>query len=221
MLQNRNFITQLHQSTPRDYLARMLDDKVYCMKIAKQYGDLYWDGERRYGYGGYKYQPGRWKPVALSLIENYKLTAGSSILDVGCGKGFLLHEMKIIQPNLRILGLDISKYALKNAKEEVMPALSYGNAQDLNAFEENSFDLVISLGTLHNLRLPELKIALQGIERIGCEKYIMMESYRTEAELFNLQCWALTAETFLDEQEWIWLFDEYGYSGDYEFIFFE
>lgn len=221
MSQNRNFITQLHQSTPRDYLARMLDDKVNCMKNAKQYGELYWDGDRRFGYGGYTYQPGRWKPVARSLINTYSLGAGSKVLDIGCGKGFLLHEMKDIEPGLCITGLDISKYGLENAKEEVKSFLNFGKAQELDTFAENSFDLVISLGTLHNLRLPELKIALKDIERIGIQKFIMMESYRDDQELFNLQCWALTAETFLDEQEWIWLFREYGYSGDYEFIFFE
>jgi hypothetical protein len=81
--------------------------------------------------------------------------------------------------------------------------------------------LVISLGALHNLRLFELQRALREIERVGRQKYVMVESYRNEAEQFNLQCWALTAESFFDTAEWIWLYNLFGYTGDYEFIYFE
>ena len=87
----KNFISRLHSSTKRNYLSRMVDNKVFCMKEAKKYGKNYWDGKRRFGYGGYRYIPGRWKNVAKKLIKTYKLKAGSKILDVGCGKGFLLH----------------------------------------------------------------------------------------------------------------------------------
>ena len=102
MSQLMNFVTPLHRATKRDYLARMVDDKVGCMHKAKEYEQDYWDGDRRYGYGGYKYLPGRWKPVAEALIANYGLKAGSRILDVGCGKGFLLYEMQLIEPGLDI-----------------------------------------------------------------------------------------------------------------------
>jgi len=74
---------------------------------------------------------------------------------------------------------------------------------------------------LHNLRIFELAQALREIERVGQRKYIMMESYRNEQELFNLQCWALTAEAFFDRDAWVWLFNHFGYTGDYEFIYFE
>ncbi|HIF35964.1 MAG TPA: SAM-dependent methyltransferase, partial [Candidatus Thioglobus sp.] len=97
-----NIVTSLHQSTKRDYLARMIDDKVHCMNIAKQYGEDYWDGDRRYGYGGYKYIPGRWKPVAEELIKIYNLKSDSKVLDMGCGKGYLLYEMTLLLPGLKI-----------------------------------------------------------------------------------------------------------------------
>jgi ubiquinone/menaquinone biosynthesis C-methylase UbiE len=199
----------------------MLDDKVVCMGVAKEYSSRYWDGERRFGYGGYKYIPGRWKPVAQALINEYDLKAGSKVLDVGCGKGFLLHEMRLIEPELELVGMDISQYALDCADASISSGLFIHKAQEPYPFVDRQFDLVISLGTLHNLCLPELKIALSEVERVGKNGYVMLESYRNNQELFNLQCWALTCESFFDVDEWIWVYDHFGYTGDYEFIFFE
>ena len=215
------FVTPLHQATSRSYIDRMVDDKVNCMLKAKEYEADYWDGDRRYGYGGYKYIPGRWKPVAQSLIEHFSLTESSSVLDVGCGKGFLLYEMKQILPNLQISGFDISEHGLAQSKQEIRNELFHHKAQDLYPYKEDTFDLVISLGCLHNLRVFELENALKEIERVGRQGYVMVESYRSEQEQFNLQCWALTCESFFDVDEWTWLFDNFGYTGDYEFIFFE
>lgn len=215
------FVTPLHQATKRDYLARMVDDKVQCMKIAKQYGQDYWDGDRRFGYGGYKYMPGRWKPVAEALIRTYNLSPGSKILDVGCGKGFLLHEMLLLEPELQVSGFDISAHGISGATDLVRPHLLLHQAQLIYPFADQEFDLVISLGTLHNLRLFDLQAALNEIERVGKQAYVMLESYRNEQELFNLQCWALTCESFFDNEEWVWLYQHFGYTGDYEFIYFE
>jgi ubiquinone/menaquinone biosynthesis C-methylase UbiE len=214
-------VTPLHQATQRDYLARMQDEKVHCMEIAKQYEKDYWDGDRRYGYGGYKYMAGRWKPVAEELIKIYKLTNQSSVLDVGCGKGFLLYELKLLLPGLKVVGFDISEHGLANAKETIREFLFVHKAQKHYPFEGNEFDLVISLGCFHNLRIFELQTALSEMERVGEHGYIMLESYRNEQELFNLQCWALTCESFFDHEEWRWLYKHFGYTGDYEFIYFE
>jgi len=216
-----NCVTTLHQSTSRSYIDRMVDDKVNCMLKAKEYAFDYWDGNRRYGYGGYKYMSGRWKTVAELLIKNYNLTNNSSVLDVGCGKAFLLYEMKLLLPNLKISGFDISKHGLNDSKEEIKKNLFIHRAQDVYPFRDKQFDLVISLGCLHNLRIFDLKIALREIERVGKQGYVMLESYRNEKELFNLQCWALTCESFFDKDEWIWIYDQFGYKGDYEFIYFE
>jgi len=221
MSQLRNFVTSLHQSTKRDVLARMVDDKVNCMLKAKEYEQDYWDGDRRFGYGGYKYLPGRWKPVAQALIDTYGLKAGSRVLDVGCGKGFLLYEMQQIEPGLEIVGFDISRHGLASAPADLKAKLFNYRAQDAYPFGDDEFDLVISLGCLHNLRIFELKTALAEIERVGKQGYIMLESYRNEQELFNVQCWALTCESFFDTAEWIWLYRHFGYTGDYEFIYFE
>jgi SAM-dependent methyltransferase len=215
-----NVVTPLHKRTKRDYVARMTDDKVHCMVQAKEYEADYWDGSRRYGYGGYKYD-GRWKIVAEGLIENYKLKPNARILDVGCGKGFLLHEFKQLLPAADVVGFDVSRHGLADAPEPVRGNLFRYRAQDAFPWGDDDFDLVVSLGVLHNLRLFELKTALGEIERVGRSKYIMVEGYRNEQEMFNLECWALTAEMILHTADWIWLYDHFGYTGDYEFIYFE
>ena len=216
-----NITTALHESSNREYLPRMIDDKANCMIIAKQYEKDYWDGDRRYGYGGYSYMPGRWKPVAEKLIQNYSLTNESSVLDVGCGKGYLLFELKLLLPGLRVAGLDISEHGLADAPKEIKDSLIKQRAQDNYPFENNEFDLVISLGCFHNLRVFDLEKALAETERVGKQGYVMLESYRNELELFNLQCWALTCESFFDHKEWPWIYEHFGYTGDYEFIYFK
>ncbi|MBN1839386.1 MAG: class I SAM-dependent methyltransferase [Campylobacterales bacterium] len=216
----RDVFTKLHKRTTRQYIERMVDDKVACMEKSKQYGFDYWDGDRRFGYGGYTYD-GRWRSVAEDLIEQYHLTNESKILDVGCGKAFLLYELKQLLPQISIQGFDISSYAIENAKEEIKEHLFIHKAQDVYPYEDKAFDLVISLGALHNLKIYDLKKALQEIERVGKEKFVMVEAYRNDTELFNLECWALTCESFFGPDEWVWLYEAFGYSGDYEFIYFE
>jgi SAM-dependent methyltransferase len=213
-------VTPLHMRTKRDYLARMVNDKVHCMIVAKKYGQEYWDGDRKYGYGGYHYD-GRWKPVAEKIIRHYDLRANASILDVGCGKAHLLYELKKLLPASRIVGMDISRYGIVHAPKEIRPYLQVRDAQKRYPWKDKYFDLVISLGCLHNLLIHDLYQAIREIERVGKKKYIMVESYRNELEQFNLQCWALTAQTFLRNDEWVWLYKHLGYRGDYEFIYFE
>ena len=217
----REFVTPLHKSTNRDYLARMNDDKVHCMLKAKEYGADYWDGDRRYGYGGYNYRAGYWTPVAQSLIDTYNLKPGSKILDLGCGKGFLLHELLLLEPELQVVGTDISEHGLSHTTDLVKPHVQIHDARGEFKWQDKEFDLVISLTLLHNLRAFDLENCLREIQRIGKSHYVTSESYRTELEQFNLQCWALTCETFFDLDEWLWMFEKTGYTGDYEFIYFE
>ncbi len=214
-----DFITLLHTSTRRDYLSRV-KDKAACARVAKQFGKDYWDGDRRYGYGGFKYD-GRQRAVAERMAEHYGLDAGASVLDIGCGKGYLLYELTQVVPGITVAGIDISQYAIDHAKEEVKPFLKQGPAQEL-PYAENEFDLVISINTFHNLYLFDLKKAIQEMERVGRgNKYLVVEGYRNEEEKVNLFYWQLTCECFFTVEEWEWLFQEWGYTGDYSFIFFE
>jgi ubiquinone/menaquinone biosynthesis C-methylase UbiE len=220
-VENLDFITSLHTRTKRDYVGRVTDaDKAECATVARQWGKDYWDGDRKYGYGGYSYD-GRWSVVAESMIKKYGLTDTSSILDVGCGKGFLLYELKKLLPGAKVKGIDISTYGIENSKEEIRDCIAIGDANHLE-FEDNSFDFVYTITTLHNLRNFDLKSAIQGIQRVSCKhSYIAVESYRNEREKTNLLYWQLTCQSFYSSDEWVWLFKEHGYTGDYEFIYFE
>lgn len=216
-----DFISIIHKRTARNYIERVVQyDKAECAQIAKKFGYDYWDGDRRYGYGGYKYD-GRWRAVAEAMAEHYQLKPGQRILDVGCGKGFLLYEFTRVVPGIEAAGLDISQYAVENAKPEIRPFLRLGTAQDL-PYEDNSFDLVYSITTLHNLYLFDLKKAIQEIERVSKgNSYIVVESYRNESEKANLLYWQLTCECFFSPEEWQWLYRQCGYKGDFGFIYFE
>ena len=216
-----DFITDHHKKTKRNYLERVNKvNKAEAAIKAKQWGYDYWDGSRDINYGGYYYD-GRWEPIAKKMIKHYKLNSNSKILDVGCGKGFLLYEFKKLLPDCEIRGFDISSYAIENAKEEVKKDLILGHANNL-PFEKNYFDLVISLNTLHNLYCYDLKKSLMEIERVGkANKYICVETYRNEHERINLLYWQVTCECFFTPKEWKWWFELSGYNGDYSFIYFE
>ncbi len=216
-----NFLEKYQKATKRDYVERVVShDKADCAAVAKQWGYDYWDGERQYGYGGYRYD-GRWLPIAQDIAAHYGLKPGDRILDIGCGKAFLLYEFTQAVPGTEVAGIDISEYGIEHAKKEVHPFLKLGTADDL-PWPDNSFDFVYSINTFHNLRAPELKRALQEMERVSTGKaWLCVESYRNEREKMNLLYWQLTCASFYDTEEWRWLFEEWGYSSDYGFIFFE
>ena len=214
------FMTENHENAKRNYLGRMVDSKIQCMIEAKKYGVNYWDGPRKYGYGGYKYIPNRWTKVAKKIIKEFKLDNHSKILDVGCGKAFLLYEIRKILPGIKISGFDVSKHAIKNAPKEIRKNLFIHKAQNKYPYKKKEFDLAISTGCFHNLEINELKFSLQEIQRVSKKTYVMVESYRNETELFNLQCWALTCESFFSRKEWQWIFKEFKYNQCYELIYF-
>ncbi len=219
-----DFMGVLHKSTKRDYLARANDPeypKAKAAQLAKQFGYDYWDGDRRICYGGYRYLEGRWEKVARAIANHYPLPAKPKILDIGCGKGFLLYDFLKVLPDAEIYGIDISEYAIANCKPEIRNQLQIGNAIDL-PWEDNSFDLVISITTLHNLHAYDLDLALREMERVGKQhKYLCVESYRNEQEKANLLYWQVTCEAFNTPEEWQWWFKQTGYTGDHSFIYFE
>ena len=217
----KDFISIVHKSTKRDYLARVNEyPKAEAAKMAKRFDYDYWDGDRKIGYGGFKYD-GRWKKVAQAMVDEYGIQAGDRILDVGCGKAFLLYDFTQVIPGVEIHGVDISQYAIDNAKKEVKGSLQVCHAKNL-PFEDDIFDLVISINTLHNLYCHDMFDALTEIERVGKKnRYICVESYRNEDEKVNLLYWQLTCEGFYTPEEWDWWFKQTGYTGDHSFIYFE
>ncbi len=185
------------------------------ISTARKFGKEFFDGDRKFGYGGFRYQSKYWNEVVKDIFEFYDLKDDSSILDVGCAKGFMLYDFINNYPNLKIKGIDISSYAINNSKPEVSKFLEVGNAKNLN-YKDNSFDLVISINTVHNLEIDECKIAIKEIQRVSKSKsFITVDAYRNDREKENMYKWNLTAKTILSVKEWISLFKEVEYKGDY------
>ncbi len=217
----KNFVSFKHKKVKRNYLERMNNNKVACMNISKKYGYDYWDGNRKFGYGGYRYIEGYHTYLAKKLIKEYRLNKNSKILDIGSGKGFLAYELQKILKSKNILCCDISKYAIKKSKKELLNKVFFHDIKKKFSFKNNHFDLVICINVLHNLKLENLENALKEIERLSKNKFICVESYKNNKQQFNLQCWALTAETLIDTRSWKWMFKKSGYTGDFEFIYFD
>lgn len=222
-----SFVTPLHTASKRDYLARMNAEKPSCMRIAKEFGYEYWDGDRKYGYGGYRYD-GRWKPVAEAMVKYYCLDRDDNILDIGCGKGFLLSEFENIIPSYKSSlisssrnGCDISEYSIENAPESVKPFLSNKNIAFPLHYHDKNFDFTYSINVFHNLCYQDLKLAIKEMVRVSKDKrYICVESYRNEEELTNLQAWQLTCLSYYTPDDWKSILEDNGYAGDLECIFF-
>ena len=203
-----------HPKANLDYDKRVQEKTPEIIRIAKEFGKEFFDGDRKCGYGGYKYD-GRWNSVVKRMKDFYKLADNVSILDIGCGKGFMLHDFKELMPAATIAGIDVSEYAVDNAMDSVKPFLKVASAEKL-PYPDKSFDLVVSINSIHNLPLERLKIALREIQRV-CRgnSYITVDAWRNELERENLFKWVLTAETMMHVDGWKRLFEEVGYTGDY------
>lgn len=184
-------------------------------EIARRFDKEFFDGDRRHGYGGFTYDPRFWQPVIPTFQAHWGLTANDSVLDVGCAKGFMLHDMARLIPGITVKGIDISEYAIKNAIEDMRPHVQVADAGNL-PFPDKSFDVVISITTVHNLDRPDVIRALREIERVARHgSFITVDAYRDEEEKQRMFAWNLTAKTILHVEEWKALFEEAGYSGDY------
>lgn len=199
----RNILERGAQKTPED------------RTLARQFGKAFFDGSRDHGYGGFYYHPRFWEPVIPDFQKQYGLTEKSSVLDVGCAKGFMLYDMARLIPGITVKGIDISDYAIENVIDTMKPHCSVACATAL-PFPDNSFDCIISITTLHNLELPELIVALKEIERVKRKhSFITVDAYHNMQEKARMEAWNLTAKTVLHVDEWKKLFSEVGYTGDY------
>lgn len=183
--------------------------------IARKFGREFFDGDRRHGYGGFNYFPRFWQPVVPTLQNHFGLSAASSLLDVGCAKGFMLHDLAQLIPGITVKGIDISEYAIENAIEDMREHVHVADARKL-PFADKSFDVVMSITTAHNFDREECAQALREIERVSRGKsYITVDAYRNEEEKKRMLSWNLTAKTVMHVDEWKDFFDEVGYTGDY------
>jgi SAM-dependent methyltransferase len=183
--------------------------------LARKFGKDFFDGDRKNGYGGFNYMPKFWQPVIPTFQEYWNLDSNSSLLDVGCAKGFMLYDLSLLIPGITLAGIDVSQYAIENSVNEVRPLLSVANACNL-PFDDNSFDVVISINTVHNLEREECAKALQEIERVSKgNSFITVDAYRNEEERKRMFDWNLTAKTIMSVDDWVIFFNEIGYTGDY------
>lgn len=182
---------------------------------ARRFDKEFFDGDRKTGYGGFNYNARFWQPTVPTFQNHFKLTKDSSVLDVGCAKGFMMHDFAELIPGLTVKGIDISKYAIENAMPDMKPHVQVADARKL-PFPDKSFDVVISINTVHNLELPDLIKSLQEIERVQRKgSFITVDAYRTEEEKKRMYDWNLTAKTIMSVPEWEKLFREIGFTGDY------
>jgi len=204
-----------YPQSKRDLKARADERTEEDRKIARQFDKEFFDGDRRHGYGGFQYHPRYWQPVVPTLREYYNLTSESKVLDVGCAKGFMIYDFIQLIPGIKVAGIDVSKYAITHAKEEVKGYVQVADARKL-PFEDNSFDLAISITTLHNLSREDCKKSLQELERVSRGgKFITVDAYRNDDEKKRMGMWNLTALTYMHVEEWTQFFAEAGYTGDY------
>ena len=206
--------------TKRNIQKRAEDKDPFVIAKSKEFGEEYWDGERKYGYGGYRYD-GRWRPVARDIIAHFGLRAGMRVLDVGCGKGFLVKDLMLECQGLEAFGMDISRYALVHCEKEVIGRLHLGSAESL-PFPDRAFDCVLSINTIHNLHRPRAVMAMREIQRLsGGRAFVQVDSYLTPEQKEVALSWILTAEFHDYPEGWLKLYAEAGYTGDYYWTILE
>ena len=204
-----------YPKTKRDVKKRGAEKTEKDRTIARMFGKEFFDGDRKHGYGGFNYNPRFWPPVIPAFQEHFNLSSESSVLDVGCGKGFMMHDMSEMIPDVTVKGIDISQYAIENIIEDMKPHVQVANAIEL-PFEDNSFDVVISINTVHNLEEDKCGQSLQEIERISRGKsFITVDAYHNDEEKEMMYAWNLTGRTIMHVDKWKNFFKEVGYTGDY------
>lgn len=185
--------------------------------VASYRGREFYDGGRNNGYGGFRYD-GRWVPIAKFMAKEYELNGKSSILQINCEKGFLLHDFQEQFPGIRVRGTEISSYAIETAMDSVKSKILEAPLTDL-PFDDNEFDFVIAIGVVYSLNLGDAIKSLKEIQRVSRGKsFITLGSYKTEEDLMLFRYWTLLGCTILSESEWITVLKHVGYTGDYKFV---
>ena len=219
---NKNFklgkeidLLEKYPKAKRDLNAREQTKSEKVREIARKFEKDFFDGDREYGYGGFDYNPKYWVNVVKDFQKYWNLNSNSKVLDVGCAKGFMVYDLTKLIPGIQVKGIDISKYAIENSKKEIKQHLSVADAKNL-PFEDNEFDVVISINTIHNLDIEECGKSLREIKRVSKKNsFITVDAYRNEEEKQRMDAWNLTAKTVMSVEEWKNFFKENNYRGDF------
>ena len=189
--------------------------------IARKFDVEYFDGDRLTGYGGYNYNPRFWTDTVAHIKDFYHLDDNSKILDIGCAKGYMMHDLSLLIPGAEIKGVDVSNYAKENSIESMQDNIVVANANNL-PFPDDYFDLVIAINTLHNLPLIDCKQAFREINRVTKNNsFVMNDAWRDAKGKQAMLNWNLTALTYMSCDDWEELFKEVDYNGDYYWFFAE
>lgn len=199
----------------RDVDSRAANKTEEDRAVARRFDREFFDGDRRTGYGGFTYHPRFWQPTIPVFQRHFGLTGASSVLDVGCAKGFMMHDLAALIPGITVRGVDVSQYAIMNAIDDMRPHVQVADARCL-PFADASFDVVIAINTIHNLEIDGVEESLREIERVKRRgAFVTVDAYRNEEEKSRMDAWNLTARTILSVAEWQDLFARVGYTGDY------
>jgi SAM-dependent methyltransferase len=204
-----------YPKTKRNLEERIASKTDSDRSLARQFGRDFFDGNRNHGYGGFNYSSRFWQPVIPTFQQRWNLNKNSSVLDVGCAKGFMMHDLAELIPGVTVKGVDISEYAVAHAIDNMKSHVQVACATKL-PFPDKSFDITISINTVHNLEREECAMALQEIERVSRKGlYITVDAYRNPEEKKRMDAWNLTAKTILSVDDWVQFFKDVGYTGDY------
>jgi ubiquinone/menaquinone biosynthesis C-methylase UbiE len=188
-------------------------------QVAKKFGIEYFDGERKFGYGGYSYDPKYWTETVKLIKEYYSLPEDAKILDVGCAKGFLMHDFQSLMPKAVIKGVEISEYAIQTSIESVRTNITRASADSL-PFKDGEFDLVLAINSIHNLPYQQCLKAILEAQRVSKKNvFIVLDAWRNQNEKDMHDKWVVTCETAMSVEEWKMMFHEVGYRGDYYWTF--
>ena len=207
-----------YPKSKRNLVERVKEKTEEVRAIARRFGKEFFDGDRNQGYGGFAYDPKFWQPVIPDFIKHWGLNSKSSVLDVGCAKGFMLYDLSKLIPGINLRGIDVSEYAINNSVSEIRNLIQVANAKKI-PFPDNSFDVVISINTIHNLERTECAEALREITRVSKKySFITVDAYRNDEEKEKMYAWNLTARTIMSVEDWKSFFKEVGYTGDYHWF---
>ena len=204
---------------PKPQVARVVSKNLRNIqsRIIASYRDKeFFDGNRNNGYGGFKYD-GRWKTIVEQICKEYNLNNKSSFLQIGCEKGFLLHDLKSFLPEAQITGLEKSSYARENSMETVKNCIMNSDYTKFE-FPDNKFDFILAIGVIYSLTLEDAIKCLKEIQRAGKGKsFINLASYKNENDYWLFKDWTVLGSLILQEDEWIEILKHCKYTGDYHF----